>query len=192
MSPKTSGRGEALEIHAEAKARIPKEVMRSVVHATFRLERSYDASPARVWKALTDKDAKALWFGDPSQPVEIIERTMDVRPGGRERLMARWDERVVSTFDAVYFDVIENERLVYCYEMHLDDRKISVSVATIQLKSDGGRTQLTLTEQGAFLDGYDDAGSRERGTNDLLDLLGRALTSSDPARRSAVTPSPAA
>jgi hypothetical protein len=60
--------------------------------------------------------------------------------------------------------------------MHLDERKISVSVATVQLKSDGKRTRLMVTEQGAFLDGYDDAGSRERGTGELLDALGRALT----------------
>jgi uncharacterized protein YndB with AHSA1/START domain len=58
-------------------------------------------------------------------------------PGGRERLKGRWGGRVGSTFDATYYDMIENERLVYCYEIHLDDRKISVSVATLQLQADG-------------------------------------------------------
>jgi hypothetical protein len=28
-----------------------------------------------------------------------------------------------------------------------------------------------VTEQSAFLDGYDDAGARERGTGELLDAL---------------------
>jgi hypothetical protein len=32
-----------------------------------------------------------------------------------------------------------------------------------------------LTEQGAFLDGYDDAGGRDRGTRGLLDQLEAAL-----------------
>jgi hypothetical protein len=32
-----------------------------------------------------------------------------------------------------------------------------------------------MSEQGAFLDGYDDAGSRERGTNFLLDAVGASL-----------------
>jgi hypothetical protein len=32
-----------------------------------------------------------------------------------------------------------------------------------------------VTEQGAFLDGYDDAGSREDGTSHLLDALGASL-----------------
>jgi hypothetical protein len=44
------------------------------------------------------------------------------------------------------------------------------------LKADGKRTRLALTEQGAFLDGYDDAGARERGTRELLEALARALS----------------
>jgi hypothetical protein len=32
-----------------------------------------------------------------------------------------------------------------------------------------------MTEQGAFLDGYDDAGSREHGTAILLDRVGASL-----------------
>src|SRR6516225_8100670 len=37
--------------------------LRSVAHATFHLERTYGASVARVWKALTDEAAKQKWFG---------------------------------------------------------------------------------------------------------------------------------
>jgi len=175
MTQSTSDAADPVEAHAAAKARIPDQPTRTVAHATFHLERSYEASPARVWQALTDPAAKAQWFGAPADQVEILDRAMDVRPGGRKRLKGRWGGGVVSTYDATYYDVIEQVRLVYCYEMHLDDRKISVSVATVQLQPDGKRTRLTLTEQGAFLDGYDDAGSRERGTRDLLDALGRTL-----------------
>ena len=148
--------------------------VRSVLHATFHLERSYDAPVARVWRALTDEAAKQKWFGGTPGRWELIERHMDVRVGGKERLKGRWDG-VVSTFDAIYHDVIPNQRLVYSYEMHLDDKKISVSLATMQLQAEGGRTTLKVTEQGAFLDGYDDAGSREQGTGHLLDALGESL-----------------
>ena len=148
---------------------------RSVVHATFDLKRTYDAPIERVWKALTDEGAKQKWFGGSPGQWELLERHMDVRPGGRERLSGRWDGGVVSTFDAVYYDVIENERLVYAYEMHMGEKKISVSLATMQLKAEGAKTTLSVTEQGAFLDGYDDAGSREHGTGILLDTLGASL-----------------
>ncbi len=175
MPAPTSDDDDPVESHAAATARIPAEINRSVSFGIFHLERTYDASPSRVWKALTDPAAKAQWFGEPSDQFELIERSIDVRPGGRERVKGRWGERVTSTFDATYHDVIENERLVYSYEMHMDDRKISVSLATLQLKADGKRTRLLIAEQGDFLDGYDDAGSREHGTGELLDALGRSL-----------------
>jgi uncharacterized protein YndB with AHSA1/START domain len=148
---------------------------RSVAHATFRLERRYDAPVARVWRALTDEAAKAKWFAGTPGRWELLERRMDVRVGGSERLKGRWEGGVVSTFDAVYHDVVPQERLVYSYTMHLDDKKISVSLATLQLAAEGARTTLSVTEQGAFLDGYDDAGSREHGTGHLLDALGASL-----------------
>src|SRR5258705_5164063 len=150
--------------------------VRSVVHAAFHLERTYDAPVARVWKALTDEKAKQKWFCGTPGRWELLERHMDVRVGGSERLKGRWEGGVVSTFDATYHDVIPHERLIYSYVMHLDDKKISVSLATMQLKAEGAKTTLQVSEQGAFLDGYDDAGSREHGTGHLLDALGASLT----------------
>lgn len=149
--------------------------IRSVVHASFHLERTYDAPVARVWRALTDETAKAKWFSGTPGRWELLERHMDVRVGGTERVKGRWEGGVVSTFDATYHDVIAEERLVYSYVMHLDAKKISVSLATMQVKAEGSRTTLMVTEQGAFLDGYDDAGSREHGTGFLLDALGASL-----------------
>jgi len=59
--------------------------------------------------------------------------------------------------------------------MHLDAARISVSLATVEFKPAGGGTRLIVTEQGVFLDGYEDKGSREHGTGALLDRLGAAL-----------------
>jgi uncharacterized protein YndB with AHSA1/START domain len=149
--------------------------VRSVVHAMFHLQRTYDAPVARVWRALIDQTAKSKWFCGTPGKWELLERQMDVRVGGTERVRGRWEGGVVSTFDAAYHDVIPNERLVYSYVMHLDEKKISVSLATMELKAEGAKTTLKVTEQGAFLDGYDDAGSREHGTGFLLDALGASL-----------------
>jgi uncharacterized protein YndB with AHSA1/START domain len=149
---------------------------RSVAHGEFHLERVYEASVERVWQALTDLEAKAKWFAGAAGSWELLERRMDVRVGGRERLKGRWPSGLVTTFDAIYQDVVPNERLVYCYQMFLDERKISVSLATLQLEPAGSGTRLKVAEQGAFLDGFDDAGSREQGTGKLLDALGASLT----------------
>jgi hypothetical protein len=45
----------------------------------------------------------------------------------------------------------------------------------MQFEPAGSGTRLIFTEQGAFLDGYDDAGKRESGTGGLLDALAREL-----------------
>ena len=158
-------------------ARMHAGAVRSVVHGAFHLERAYDATAEEVYRALSDEAAKSRWFFGP-EGWRLIERTMDFRVGGRERVKGGFDGGVTTTFDAVYHDIVPRERIVYTYEMHLDDRKISVSLATLQIKPEGrGRTRLTVDEQGAFLDGYDDAGARERGTSELLDKIAASLCS---------------
>ena len=158
-------------------ARIQGSGGRSVVHGAFHLERTYDATVEQVYQALSDETAKSRWFFGP-QGWRFIERRMDFRVGGRERVKGSFEGGVTTTFDAIYHDIVPRERIVYTYEMHLNARKISVSIATLEIEpADAGRTKLKVCEQGAFLDGYDDAGSRERGTGDLLDKLGASLKS---------------
>ena len=148
--------------------------MTTAQHDTFTLERRYAASPARVFRALTDPRAKAAWFVGPNGWDEH-ERKMDARPGGRERLVGRHASGMVSDFDAVYMDLVPNERVIFAYNMVIDGKLISSSLATWELHADGAGTRLVLTEQGTFLNGYEDGGSRVEGTNLLLDALGRAL-----------------
>jgi uncharacterized protein YndB with AHSA1/START domain len=158
-------------------ARMQGPVVRSVVHGAFHLERTYDATAEQVYRALSDESAKSRWFYGP-EGWRLIERAMDFRVGGSERVKGGFQGGVTTTFDAIYHDIVPRERIVYTYEMRLDERKISVSLATLQIKAAGqGRTKLLVDEQGAFLDGYDDAGARERGTGDLLDKLGASLKS---------------
>jgi uncharacterized protein YndB with AHSA1/START domain len=143
-------------------------------HASFTLEKHYDAPTALVFKAFADREAKSRWFGGGGE-WELMAREFDFRVGGREQLMGKWKSGMVSAFDAVYHDIVPEQRIVYAYDMHLDGRHISVSLATILFAPDGAGTKLTVTEQGAFLDGYDDAGSRERGTRGLLDRIADSL-----------------
>ncbi len=147
---------------------------RSTVHSTFVLERNYPASPERVFAAWAEPAAKARWFAGPSDWQTVVPE-FDFRVGGRERLRTGAPGKDAHRFDAVYHDIVPNQRIVYSYDMHIGDARISVSLATIEFQASGSGTRLVFTEQGAFLDGYDDAGSRERGTRELLDKLERAL-----------------
>jgi uncharacterized protein YndB with AHSA1/START domain len=142
---------------------------RSATHSTFTIERDYDAPAARVFAAWADKSAKDQWFG-PSEG----EHELDFREGGRERLLADV-HGAVYTYDALYEDIVPNERIVFTYNMHRDGRRMSVSVTTVELIPSGARTRLRYTEQGVFLDGEDKAELREQGTKEMLDKLGQAL-----------------
>jgi len=148
--------------------------MRSVVHASFTITRRWDATPARVFAAFADEQQKAKWFAR-GEGLELVSRSFDFRVGGKENASGRWKTGMVSHFDAVYHDIVPDQRIIYSYVMHLDDRKISVSQACIEITPDGEGARLVLTEHGDFLDGYDDAGSREHGTNFLMDALEKSL-----------------
>ena len=147
---------------------------RSVVHASFTLERRYKASPARVFAAWSDGKAKAAWFHGPEErsrePLQL-----DFRVGGKEHAAGVAKDGTRHSYDALYLDIVPNQRFILTYWMHLNDQAISTSLQTVEFAPDGEGALLTFTEQDAFLDGYDDAGSRKNGTGWLLENLERTL-----------------
>lgn len=147
---------------------------RSAVHATFVIEKHYPAPPERVFAAFANPKLKARWFVGSSE-WGANEHRVDFRVGGRETNVAGPKEGPRHRFDALYQDIVTNERIIFSYDMHLDGRRISVSLTTVEFEPLGGGTGLRFTEQGVFLDGYDDAGSREHGTRLLLEQLGASL-----------------
>jgi len=148
----------------------------TVAHGVFHIDRTYPASPQRVFRAFADPAAKAQWFAGAAGRWELLERVMDFRVGGREILAGKWANGTQTRFEAVYHDIIPDERIIYSYDMFMNSRKLSVSLATIEISAEpAGGTLLRVSEQGAFLDGFDDAGSREHGTGLLLDSLGASL-----------------
>ena len=156
---------------------------RSIKHGSFVIERYYNYDTAALFRAWTDPAAKARWFNGPADKWTEVLREMDVRVGGRERAIGKFADGSESRFEALYFDIVPDRRLVYTYDMYWQGKKISVSLASVEFVTqgkDGSRgTKLVVTEQHAFLDGYEDAGNRERGTRGLMDNLEVALGGGD-------------
>jgi uncharacterized protein YndB with AHSA1/START domain len=154
---------------------------RSVIHDTFVIERTYPAAPSRVFAAFATKEAKEAW-GDTGDIAGTEPTTgpaeFDFRVSGRERFGFVY-QGVSYAYDACYYDIVPDQRLVYSYEMYADGVRISVSVATVEFGKTGDGTTLTWTEQGAFLDGFDGADAsrlREGGTSEMLDGLAKYLS----------------
>lgn len=143
---------------------------RSTTHATFVIEREYPHAPAKVFAAFADPKKKARWFGGPDD-WEKSNYQLDFRVGGKESISGGPPGGTQHAYNAAIWDIVENERIVLAYDMHLDATRISVSLATTEIKPSGNGTRLIYTEQGVYLDGYDDAGQREEGTQQLFNQL---------------------
>jgi uncharacterized protein YndB with AHSA1/START domain len=145
---------------------------RSAEHGTFTVTRNYPVPPERVFAAWSSQEAKGRWFGAPG----ATGYALDFRVGGSETNKGGPPDGPVYAYEATYRDIVDGERIVYDYFMHADDTLISVSVTTVEFVAAKAGTTLTFTEQGVFLHGADTPAIREKGTGELLDSLGAALT----------------
>ena len=152
---------------------------RSVIHSTFVIERSYPATPERVFGAFADPTKKRRWFVE-SDGHEMEHYEMDFRVGGKERARFRFKEGtplkgIACTNDTSYQDIVPNRRVVFASTMALDGKNISASLVTIEILPSATGTDLICTHQGAFFEGADGPEMREAGWRKLADKLAGEL-----------------
>ena len=150
-------------------------IERSQTHATFVLERTYPVAVDAVWHALSDSHARDQWFGGGPN-FDTREKSHEFRVGGQAIEDGQWHGGPRSRFHSTYTDIVEHQRIVFTYDMWVDDRHMSTSLTTIVLEPGAEETRLTYTEQGVHFDGLDTVEGREAGTRGLLDNLGAFLT----------------
>src|SRR5258708_933006 len=119
---------------------------RSTVHDTFVIKRNLAFKPELVFAAWASTEAKSHWFAGPTGWTAQV-RELDFRVGGREQVIGRKADGSLSKFNARYHEIVPNERIVYVYDMGMDDIQTSVSLATIEFKGHKEGTQLVITEQ---------------------------------------------
>lgn len=146
----------------------------SVAHDTFVIERNYDVPIGQVFRAWADPLLKARWFAGSADALGAGYQ-LDFRVGGLEVNRGGPPGGPVYTYESEFRDIVPEQRIVYTYQMYADEARISVSVATVQFRSQEASTLLLLTEQGVFLDGHDTVAQREEGTRSLLDSLAATL-----------------
>ncbi|HEV7319171.1 MAG TPA: SRPBCC family protein [Ensifer sp.] len=145
---------------------------RSVEHQSFTIERSFKATPEQVFRAFSEPAAKERWFVNVEAGAKM---THDFRVGGQESGRFSQDDGTTYYDDTIYLDIVENIRIIFAYTMTENDRKISASVATVDIQPDGNGTRLVFTEQVAFLDGLDKLEYRRGGWESLMGALAKEL-----------------
>jgi uncharacterized protein YndB with AHSA1/START domain len=146
----------------------------AVTHTSFTIERSYTASPARVFAAFADPAQKRRWLAE-GEGWEVEEFDVDFRVGGHERGRFRYQGGPPITNDTVYQIIQPDERIILAYAMTIDGAPLSGSLLTIEFVPEGSGTRLVFTEQGAYLDGKDGPVHREEGSRELLEKLAAEL-----------------
>lgn len=152
----------------------------ALAHGTFTIERRYDASPARVFRAYSDPAAFRRWFVD-GEGWTIHEWDNDFRVGGHAGGRFRFGDESNDTWfnDTDYLDIVPDRRIILAYVMGRlvggEKQRASASLATTELVADGAGTRLIYTEQGAYFEGADDIAGREHGCTEMLGNLAREL-----------------
>jgi uncharacterized protein YndB with AHSA1/START domain len=147
-----------------------------VHHSTFVIERDYPVPPARVFAAWANPKTKLRWFFCHPEWT-VADYALDFRAGGSERLATGPAGGPVHGYAARYHEIAPERRILYSYEMRLDETWLSVSLVTVEFAATQTGTRMTFTEQGAYLTGgQTDAADREHGTGIGFDNLARELT----------------
>jgi uncharacterized protein YndB with AHSA1/START domain len=112
------------------------------------LTRSYPVAPEKVWRAWTDPQAIARWWGPGGvQPASLAQ--LDVRVGGRFRIVFGGPEGKDHEVQGVYKEVVPNRKLVFTWTWP-NSTPERESLVTIMFRAVDRGTQLDFLHEQLF------------------------------------------
>ncbi|MEZ5961550.1 MAG: SRPBCC domain-containing protein [Hyphomonadaceae bacterium] len=146
--------------------------MTAIAHATIVMERSYNASPTRVFAAWADVEARKRWSA-PAENIRIEYEAADFREGGKDvsRCIEPGNADYIATVH--YLDIRKDQRLVFAEDVVHGNKRVSAALISVLLTPRGADTHLALTLQIAS---FDDAGMEagyQFGWSSALDNLAK-------------------
>jgi uncharacterized protein YndB with AHSA1/START domain len=134
------------------------------VDREFTINRVYDAPRELVWRAWTDPEHMAAWFGPRGITTPRSTITVDLRPGGAfEFTMVSDDDGTEYPSGGTFVEVQAPERLVW------RDRDIDLLV-TVTFADLGDRTEMTC-----HVDGETGGAEAYDGWSTMFDKLGEMV-----------------
>ena len=137
------------------------------------MTRVFDASRELVFKAYTDPEMVAQWWGQRASTT-IVDK-LDLRPGGTWRFIQREEGGIEYAFNGEYREVSPPERLVSTFEFEMMPGHVIVDTATFEELD--GRTKVTVTSLFANIEDRDGmlSSGMEGGANESWDQLAELL-----------------
>jgi uncharacterized protein YndB with AHSA1/START domain len=138
------------------------------------ITRVYDAPREAVWRAWTEPEQIAAWWGKRGWRTPVDSVTLDVRPGGVFRLTSISEaDGAEMRHDGVYREVVEPERLVFA------ELRRGGAVGTVTFADLGdGRTEMTFHTTMRTTDAIREAA--RGGLGSAFDRLGELLADHNP------------
>jgi uncharacterized protein YndB with AHSA1/START domain len=136
------------------------------------LQRSYPVAPEKVWRAWTDPQALSRWWG-PGPDAKVSAAAVDLRVGGRFRLVFGGPQGTDHEVTGVYREVVPNQKLVFTWVWPRTTPERE-SVVTIVFRAAGGGTELQFRHEQLFDETVRD--NHKRGWSEALAKLEHFLT----------------
>jgi uncharacterized protein YndB with AHSA1/START domain len=147
------------------------EVSKLAAKPALNLQRHYPVAPEKVWRAWTDPEAIKRWWGPGgNDPVSLAQ--LDVRVGGRFRIVFGGPQGNEHEVQGVYKEVVPNRKLVFTWTWPRTTPERE-SLVTILFKPDGGGTELDFVHSQHFDESVRDG--HQRGWSESFVKLERFL-----------------
>jgi len=149
--------------------------MTTIAHATIAMERTYSASPARVFAAWSDVEARKRW-STPTDNIRIEYEAADFREGGKDvsRCIEPGNADYVAT--VTYIDIRQDRRLVFAEDVVHGEKRVSAALISMELTPKDAHTHLTLTMQIASFDEAGMESGYQFGWSVALDNLAKEFS----------------
>jgi len=135
------------------------------------LSRRYPVAPEKLWRAWTDPEAIKRWWGpDAGDRVSLVQ--LDVRVGGRYRIVFGGPQGTDHEVQGVYREVVPHRRLVFTWTWP-NSTPERESVVTIVFKAAAGGTELDFRHEQFFDEAARDG--HRRGWSAAFDRLEQFL-----------------
>ena len=133
------------------------------------IRRTYDATPARVYRAFTDPEELAAWYAPGEMTAEV--HALDPRPDGSFAVEMRAGDEVHAV-EGRFLEVVENERLVHTWTWQQGPFD-GTSEVTVEFRAVEGGTEVVLTHE--RLDGAESVAEHVGGWTGILENLAEYL-----------------
>lgn len=142
----------------------------SPLHETIVLERTYPATPARLFAAWASAEARLAWSAPDG--AQLVFDQEDFRPGGVERSRCGPAGNLMFALESRYIDIRQNRLIHWLETCRHGETLLSSCLLTVEITADpaSGGARLVLTDQVTAFDAEMIAGNRA-GWSAVLEKL---------------------